>query len=187
MAQRLSSFAIYVFDIVGKHQQNELSRSLFNYAEAQVALELVDKLIQILPQTEFSGRIGIISPYKEQIRTLKDVFKRKYGHSILSEIDFNTVDGFQGQEKEIIIMSCVRASESGNVGFLSDVRRMNVALTRARTSLWILGNKKSLLRNTVWKRLLDDAAERNAVSEAHPGFLKKIFKLPPQATPDTKR
>lgn len=84
-------------------------------------------------------------------------------------------------------MSCVRASESGNVGFLSDVRRMNVALTRARTSLWILGNKKSLLRNTVWKRLLDDAAERNAVSEAHPGFLKKIFKLPPQATPDTKK
>lgn len=175
------------FDIVGKHQQNELSRSLFNYAEAQVALELVDKLIQILPQTEFSGRIGIISPYKEQIRTLKDVFKRKYGHSILSEIDFNTVDGFQGQEKEIIIMSCVRASESGNVGFLSDIRRMNVALTRARTSLWILGNKKSLLRNTVWKRLLDDATERDAVSEAHPGFLKKIFKLHLQATPNTKK
>lgn len=170
------------FDIVGKHQQNEISRSLFNYAEAQVALELVDKLIQILPQTEFSGRIGIISPYKEQIRTLKDVFKRKYGHSILSEIDFNTVDGFQGQEKEIIIMSCVRASESGNVGFLSDIRRMNVALTRARTSLWILGNKNSLLRNKVWKRLLDDAAERDSISEAYPGFLKRVFKLRPMKT-----
>ncbi|CUM48614.1 uncharacterized protein AC631_04849 [Debaryomyces fabryi] len=174
------------FDIVGKHQQNELSRSLFNYAEAQVALELVDKLIEILPLTEFSGRIGIISPYKEQIRTLKDVFKRKYGHSILSEIDFNTVDGFQGQEKEIIIMSCVRASDSGNVGFLSDIRRMNVALTRACTSLWILGNKKSLLRNNVWKRLLDDAAERDAISEAYPGFLKKAFKLIP-AAPNPKR
>jgi len=173
------------FDIVGKHQQNELSRSLFNYAEAQVALELVDKLIQILPLTEFSGRIGIISPYKEQIRTLKDVFRKKYGHSILSEIDFNTVDGFQGQEKEIIIMSCVRASDSGNVGFLSDIRRMNVALTRACASLWILGNKKSLLRNTVWKRLLDDAAKRDAISEAYPGFLKKVFKLLP-ATPNLK-
>lgn len=162
------------FDIVGSHQQNELSRSLFNMSEAKVAMEMVAKLMQILPEDKFGGRIGIISPYKEQIRVLKDIFRRKYGHGILSEIDFNTVDGFQGQEKEIIIMSCVRASETGNVGFLSDIRRMNVALTRARTSLWILGNKSSLSRNKVWKRLLENAEERKCISEAYPGFLNKI-------------
>lgn len=162
------------FDIVGKHQKDNLSRSLFNPLEARVALELVERLMAILPNDKFKGRIGIISPYKEQVRTLKDVFRRKYGHTILDEIDFNTVDGFQGQEKEVIIMSCVRASETGNVGFLSDVRRMNVALTRARTSLWILGNAQSLKRNKVWSSLLADAASRDCITQAYPGFLSKI-------------
>ncbi|RLV87006.1 Helicase SEN1 [Meyerozyma sp. JA9] len=161
------------FDIVGKHQQHESSRSLYNRAEAQVVLEMVEHLMYMLPSKEFRGRIGVISPYKEQIRTLKDIFGKKYGRQIWNEIDFNTVDGYQGQEKEIIIMSCVRASETGNVGFLSDVRRMNVALTRARTTLWILGNAKSLMRNNVWSRLLQDASERGLVSEAKPGFLKR--------------
>lgn len=68
-------------------------------------------------------------------------------------------------------MSCVRASATGNVGFLSDVRRMNVALTRAKTTLWILGNKDSLSRNEVWKKLLTDAGERNCITQAYPGFL----------------
>ena len=164
------------FDIGGRHQQNVQTKSFFNPLEAKVALELVEKLMQILPQDKFRGRIGIISPYKEQIRTLKDTFVRKYGNLILNEIDFNTVDGFQGQEKEIIIMSCVRASESGSVGFLSDVRRMNVALTRARTTLWILGNKQSLRRDKIWSKLIADAESRDCVTLAEPGFLKRIFK-----------
>ncbi|CCE79933.1 Piso0_003026 [Millerozyma farinosa CBS 7064] len=164
------------FNITGKHKQSEYTRSLYNYSEAQVALEMVKTLMKILPQNEFSGRIGIISPYKEQIRVLKDVFRKNYGQTILNEIDFNTVDGFQGQEKEIIIMSCVRASDSGNVGFLSDVRRMNVALTRARTTLWILGNKESLSRNKTWNHLLEDAKERDAVTDAYPGFLARVYK-----------
>ena len=57
--------------------------------------------MQLLPQDKFSGKIGIISPYKEQIRKIKEVFVRKYGKPILDEIDFNTIDGFQGQEKRL--------------------------------------------------------------------------------------
>lgn len=163
------------FDIVSRHQQNERSRSFFNAQEARVALELVEKLMDVLPSDDFKGRIGIISPYKEQIRSLRDVFQRKFGSTILNEIDFNTVDGFQGQEKEIIIMSCVRASETGSVGFLSDIRRMNVALTRARTTLWILGNKASLRRDKVWNKLISDAENRNCVTNAEPGFLKRVM------------
>lgn len=170
----------HFFDIVGaKHQVSQQSRSLMNPMEAEIALEIVTKLMQILPKDKFSGRIGIISPYKEQIRTLKNLFSRKYGRSILDEIDFNTVDGFQGQEKEIIIMSCVRASPSGSVGFLSDERRMNVALTRARTSLWILGNQDSLARNKVWRRLLDNCRKRNCITRASPGFLSRPIAPPP--------
>lgn len=168
------------FDIVSRHLQSDKTKSFFNYSEAQVALELVQKLMDILPTNQFKGRIGIISPYKEQIRTLKDVFQRKYGSTILAEIDFNTVDGFQGQEKEIIIMSCVRASETGSVGFLSDIRRMNVALTRARTTLWILGNKSSLRRDKVWSKLIKDAEARQCMTPAEPGFLKRISSTPIQ-------
>lgn len=159
------------FDISGKHQKNALTQSLFNRDEARVALELTEKLMQYLPDGEFSGKVGIISPYKEQVNTIKREFIAKFGRVILNEIDFNTVDGFQGQEKEIIIMSCVRASESGSVGFLSDFRRMNVALTRAKTTLWILGNEDSLRRDAVWNRLLADATDRKCVSKAYPGFL----------------
>ncbi|KAI5952748.1 SEN1 [Candida jiufengensis] len=160
------------FDIVGsRHEKNELTRSLFNTEEANICLQLVQKLMTMIPQATFAGRIGIISPYKEQIKKIKDVFIRRYGKNILGEIDFNTVDGYQGQEKEIIIMSCVRASSTGNIGFLSDIRRMNVALTRACTTLWILGNKTSLETNKVWKRLLKDAEDRNSVTEATSGFL----------------
>ncbi|KAK6202328.1 DEAD-box type RNA helicase [Scheffersomyces amazonensis] len=168
--------AYQLFNISGKHERNELSRSLFNQTEARVTLELVEKLMNMMPEGEFAGRIGIISPYKEQIKVIKDIFVRKYGKLIFSQIDFNTVDGFQGQEKEIIIMSCVRASETGNVGFLSDIRRMNVALTRARTTLWILGNIESLSRNGVWKRLIEDAKSRSSVIEARPGFLASLPK-----------
>lgn len=173
------------FDIGGRHQQNDRTKSFFNSLEARVALELVEKLMEILPQDKFRGRIGIISPYKEQIRTLKDTFVRKFGNLILNEIDFNTVDGFQGQEKEIIIMSCVRASETGSVGFLSDIRRMNVALTRARTTLWILGNKQSLRRDKIWSKLIADAENRECVTPAEPGFLKRVYKTQHVATKAT--
>lgn len=162
------------FDIPSRHEQSDQTKSFFNTEEAQVALELVEELMNILPNNKFKGRIGVISPYKEQIRTLRDVFQRQWGSTIFHEIDFNTVDGFQGQEKEIIIMSCVRASSTGSVGFLSDIRRMNVALTRARTTLWVLGNKDSLKRDKVWRKLINDAESRLCVTKAYSGFLKKI-------------
>jgi senataxin len=104
--------------------------------------------------------VGVISPYKQQVRTLKDFFQRAFDKTILEAVDFNTVDGFQGQEKDIIIFSCVRASASGSVGFLSDIRRMNVALTRARSSLYILGNADTLRRKKIWGDLVRDAEER---------------------------
>lgn len=104
--------------------------------------------------------MGVISPYKQQIRTLKEYFSRYFGSKILEAVDFNTVDGFQGQEKDIIIFSCVRASNSGSVGFLSDIRRMNVALTRARQSLFILGHAETLRREEIWGDLVRDAETR---------------------------
>jgi len=78
------------------------------------------------------------------------------------------VDGFQGQEKDIIIFSCVRASQSGSVGFLADIRRMNVALTRARQSLFILGHADTLRREEIWGDLVRDAEQRGLFTKVSP-------------------
>ncbi|KAL4817655.1 SEN1 N terminal-domain-containing protein [Aspergillus spinulosporus] len=127
------------FDVQGLHQSAPKGHSL-----------LYERLLKDFKEYDFSGKIGIITPYKGQLRELKTQFANKYGNAIFNMIDFNTTDAFQGREAEVIIFSCVRASNKG-IGFLSDIRRMNVGLTRAKSSLWVLGNS----------HLVTDARQRN--------------------------
>lgn len=98
---------------------------------------------------------GLISPYKAQVQYLKSKIK---GSSFLrpfrSLITVNTIDGFQGQERDVIFISLVRANEDGQIGFLNDLRRMNVAITRARMKLVILGDAATLTRHPFYKRLM---------------------------------
>lgn len=103
---------------------------------------------------------------------MRSRFSNAFGSSVSSEIEFNTVDGFQGREVDILILSTVRSSDSypitskmssSSIGFVADIRRMNVALTRARLSLWILGNARTLQKNSDWAALLGDARERNLI------------------------
>lgn len=164
------------FDIVtGRESQNSKSMSYVNMEEIRVAIELIEGLLNKYERkVDFSGKIGLISPYKEQAMTMKRQFRSYFGASIAQYVDFNTIDGFQGQEKEIIVISCVRADDSkSSVGFLKDFRRMNVALTRAKTSMWILGHQKSLIKNKLWNHLISNAKERGCLEPACPGFLKK--------------
>ncbi|KAK3826338.1 MAG: AAA domain-containing protein [Linnemannia elongata] len=154
------------FDVYDGREETGLAQSHHNIAEAKAAVALLEGLCNGNPTLNFFRRVGVISPYKQQVRTLKDFFQRAFDKTILEAVDFNTVDGFQGQEKDIIIFSCVRASANGSVGFLSDVRRMNVALTRARSSLFILGNAETLRRKKIWGNLVRDAEER--------GFFTKV-------------
>ncbi|KAI5273615.1 hypothetical protein E4T47_03117 [Aureobasidium subglaciale] len=149
------------FDVQGQHQAAPKGHSLINLAEIEIAMLLYERLIKDYRDHDFKNKIGIITPYKSQLRELKQRFSGRYGPEITESIEFNTTDAFQGRESEIIIFSCVRASATGSVGFLSDVRRLNVGITRAKSSLWILGNSDSLMRGEVWKRLLDDARDRN--------------------------
>lgn len=159
------------FNIQGKHERGN-SMSLLNHQEAKFALQLVQFLISKYPDC---GSIGLIAPYKEQVNLMRRIFLESMGSEILSLVDFNSVDGFQGQEKDIIIMSCVRASDSqtNSIGFLSDVRRLNVAITRAKTSLWILGRSSSLMVNSVWSSLIEDAKSRNRLIESIPNNFKR--------------
>ncbi|KAJ5321564.1 hypothetical protein N7476_004566 [Penicillium atrosanguineum] len=154
------------FDVQGMHQSATKGHSLINYAELQAAMQLYERLITDVKEYDFTGKIGVITPYKGQLREMKLQFAARYGEDILKKIDFNTTDAFQGRESEIIIFSCVRASNKG-IGFLADIRRMNVGLTRAKSSLWVLGNSQSLMQGQFWRGLINDAKERNVYTEGN--------------------
>lgn len=148
------------FDVQGMSQAATKGHSLVNIAELNVAMQLYDRIVSDVPKYDFSRKIGIITPYKGQLNELKRRFAQRYGDNITSKVDFNTTDAFQGRESEIIIFSCVRASTNG-IGFLNDIRRMNVGLTRAMCSLWVLGNSQALVQGEFWRALINDAKTRN--------------------------
>ncbi|OAP61354.1 hypothetical protein AYL99_03557 [Fonsecaea erecta] len=158
-------FAPYrFFDVQGMSQASTKGHSLVNVAEINVAMQLYRRLTTDVHKYDFAGKIGIITPYKGQLNELKRRFRDQYGEAINSRIDFNTTDAFQGRESEIIIFSCVRASTQG-IGFLNDIRRMNVGLTRAKCSLWVLGNSQALMQGEYWRALVTDAKARNLYTD----------------------
>ena len=139
-----------------------------------------------LPSVDGVLTVSIITPYTDQVSELKKAMKRfsippyisvpqpvtvnyvsngttNASHKLIHYqqvsvlVDINTVDGFQGQESDITLFSCVRANKEGNIGFLADARRLNVALTRAKHGLYVVGNAATLAYNGLWGRFLDHA------------------------------
>jgi superfamily I DNA and/or RNA helicase len=100
--------------------------------------------------------VGVISPYRAQVQYLRRlVKKRDFFKPFRHLITVNTVDGFQGQERDVVLISLVRSNDDGQIGFLRDLRRMNVAITRARMKLIILGDVPTMTRHPFYKRLWD--------------------------------
>ncbi|PKS09461.1 hypothetical protein jhhlp_004077 [Lomentospora prolificans] len=153
------------FDVKGVQQKGGGGRSLVNVQELNVALQLYERLRTDYSFYDFKRKIGIITPYKAQLFELRNRFASRYGNDITETIEFNTTDAFQGRECEIIIFSCVRASPTGGIGFMTDIRRMNVGLTRAKSSLWILGDSRALVQGEFWNKLIDDARQRKLYTE----------------------
>jgi senataxin len=149
------------FDVEGIQTKEARGHSFINVPELNAALKLYNRLKSDYSSIDFKGKIGIIATYKAQLIELKTRFIARYGDSILEEIEFNTTDAFQGREREIIIFSCVRATQTGGIGFLKDIRRMNVGLTRAKSSLWVLGDSRSLQQGEFWNKLITDAKSRD--------------------------
>ena len=103
--------------------------------------------------------IGLISPYRAQVQYLRGLIKRTpFFKPFRHLISVNTVDGFQGQERDVIIISLVRSNDDGNIGFLRDLRRMNVAMTRARMKLIIIGSVATLTRHPFYRKLHESLA-----------------------------
>ena len=130
-----------------------------NKAEATLSIEELKKYIEKIGKERLLDEridFGLISPYKAQVQYLrqlikKDAFFKPFRHLIT----INTVDGFQGQERDVILISLVRANEDGQIGFLNDLRRMNVAITRARMKLIILGDASTLTKHPFYKKLYE--------------------------------
>ncbi|KAF9267418.1 hypothetical protein L218DRAFT_984944 [Marasmius fiardii PR-910] len=162
------------FNVKGVEEKS--GQSMKNRSECHLAVALFSRLRKEYASFNFSHRIGVVSMYRAQVLEIREAFYQRFGRDIVEEVDFHTVDGFQGQEKDVIILSCVRAGPGvTSVGFLADVRRMNVAITRARSSLFILGNAPTLERsNEVWRNIVQDARSRNTLTDADESFFTKV-------------
>lgn len=130
-----------------------------NKAEAELTLLALEQYFTKIGKTRILDErldVGVISPYRAQVQYLRRLFKkREFFKPYRHLISVNTVDGFQGQERDIILISLVRANDEGQIGFLRDLRRMNVAITRARMKLIILGDASTMTRHPFYKKLYE--------------------------------
>ncbi|MBQ0048839.1 MAG: AAA family ATPase [Bacteroidales bacterium] len=132
-----------------------LSRT--NPFEAELTVRVLQQYFEKIGKERLLAEridVGLISPYRGQVRLLRQLIKRdNFFKPFRSLISVNTVDGFQGQERDIIVISLVRNNEEGQIGFLRDLRRMNVAITRARMKLILIGDKQTLCHHPFYRRL----------------------------------
>ncbi|MEX2513134.1 MAG: IGHMBP2 family helicase [Cyclobacteriaceae bacterium] len=160
----------------GEHQDKE-SMSLQNKEEAEAGLKILTNLLKKVGLKAHSGaywEVGLIAPYQAQVKLLKRLIQEEPDWVILKKmgkfLTVSSVDGFQGQEKDIILISMTRSNSQGEIGFLADTRRMNVALTRAKRKLIIIGDSATLCTHPFYQQFLDHLQER--------GFYKSIYEYP---------
>jgi len=156
-----------VFDVKGTKECKKNARNIHNSRESDFVLKLTSRCSDIIESCKrFNNclvRIGIITPYQGQRKLLEEGINR-YEKGVKVRIEVNTIDGFQGREMDIIIISAVRSfgdQGAGGIGFLNSPQRLNVAITRAKCSLFICLNGDFLKENSLWNELIEDAKRRN--------------------------
>ena len=155
-----SDIPIAFVEISGLETREPDGNSLYNKEEAKIAIGIVKKLLKS-GGLAGPGDIGVISPYAAQVRRLQEEYgvigkpKRNYldltEEDLMNELEIRSVDGFQGREKEVIVLCTVRNNSSSGIGFVADPRRLNVGITRAKRGLIVLGNRKTLSKNETWR------------------------------------
>jgi superfamily I DNA and/or RNA helicase len=133
--------------------------SYLNKPEAELTLQTLQQYFERIGKTRILNErldVGVISPYRAQVQYLRSQLKKKeWLKPFRHLITVNTVDGFQGQERDIIVISLVRSNDEGQIGFLRDLRRMNVAITRARMKLIIIGDVQTMTRHPFYRKLYE--------------------------------
>ncbi|NXQ36192.1 SETX helicase, partial [Alaudala cheleensis] len=186
-----------IFDVADGREERD-NDSYSNPREVKLVMELI-KTIKEKRKDLGLRRIGIITPYSAQKKKIQEQLDSVFKNNSPGEVD--TVDAFQGREKDCIIVSCVRANSSegcppahlqanctkGSIGFLASLQRLNVTITRARFSLFILGRLQTLMEDKNWNHLIQDAQKRGAIIRTTEKHYKKealrILKLRPSGQP----
>ncbi|XP_071622724.1 probable helicase senataxin isoform X2 [Heliangelus exortis] len=181
-------FQPYLIFDVGDGQEERDHDSFSNPQEVKLVMELI-RTIKEKRKDLGLRRIGIITPYSAQKKKIQEQMDKLFKNNSPGEVD--TVDAFQGREKDCIIVTCVRANSTrGSIGFLASLQRLNVTITRARFSLFILGKLKTLMENKDWNALIQDAQKRGAIirtsEKSYRNDAVKILKLKPTVQPPTK-
>lgn len=179
VAEQMLRSRVVFFNVAYGHEESDRNsidsapgvRSFFNKAESDVVTGLLDSFVrrQGLPPSI----IGVISPYAGQVKLLNESLQTSGN---LRGVDISTVDGFQGREKDVIILSAVRSNARQEVGFLRDWRRLNVAITRARTLLIVVGNEKTLASDYNWRSWLKWVKHNGMKVYPSPDIEKRAFK-----------
>lgn len=182
-----SAFRPFVFfDVKGKERSTS-GHSWANDEEADFCVCLIQNMLKRFPELGSGRSIGVISPYKAQVKTIRAKLDEKLGGAKARAIDVNTIDGFQGREKDVCVFSVVRAPEDGarararGLGFVADERRVNVGLTRARSSLFVVGSAESIRGDANWGGLVASATEKKCAmtpTKPYTAFFTKHTKEP---------
>ncbi|KAF0933823.1 hypothetical protein E2562_019280 [Oryza meyeriana var. granulata] len=170
----------------GKESTGKHIKSLMNAIEVAAVARIVQRLFKESVETgkKLCVGVGVVSPYKGQVRAIQEKLGMAYETHPGFSVKVRSVDGFQGAKEDIIIFSAVRSNSNGSVGFLSNRNRTNVALTRAKHCLWILGNATTLASTkTIWREIVADAKERgclfnaNEDKELNSAIIKAVIEL----------
>ncbi|KAH9698658.1 UvrD-like helicase ATP-binding domain-containing protein [Citrus sinensis] len=157
----------YSFINVFGGREEFIEHSCRNMVEVSVVMKILLNLYKAWIDSKEKLSIGIVSPYSAQVVAIQEKLGSKYVNSAGFAVKVMSIDGFQGGEEDLIIISTVRSNNGGSIGFLSNSKRVNVALTRARHCLWILGNARTLTRKkSVWEALVHDANARQCFFNA---------------------
>jgi predicted DNA helicase len=143
-----TSTPLHFIDTAGAGYDEQIEPDGESRLNTQEAELVVRKVKQLLEMGVKPAQVAVISPYSAQVRLLRKLLDQ-------DDLETDTVDGFQGREKEVVVISLVRSNSNGEIGFLADVRRMNVALTRARRKLLVIGDSATIANHTFYHRLLE--------------------------------
>ncbi len=177
---------MFFYNCLGQEEISSSGTSYLNRTEAAMCEKVVTWFLQA---GVVSWQIGVITPYEGQRAYLVNYMQRNgpLRTQLYKDIEVASVDSFQGREKDYIILSCVRSNEHQGIGFLNDARRLNVALTRARLGLVILGNPKVLSKQPLWNNLIVHFKDNGCLVEGPLNNLKQSlvhFPKPRKYHPD---
>ena len=148
-SEPLTETPVQFIDTAGASYDEELEEDTESRLTREEAKLAAAKVRQLLDAGLVPSQVAVIAPYRAQVRLLRDLL------ADVSGLEIDSVDGFQGREKEAVVLTLVRSNAEGEIGFLADVRRMNVALTRARRKLLVVGDSATLAAHPFYARLVE--------------------------------